>query len=108
AGRRLLPYLTANVQFEVARRGDALLVPNASLRWRPRAEWVADAAALPPPAREAGAAKQRGVVWVPHGELVRPVEVQTGPSDGITTEVIGGALKEGTPVVIGVEDAPRE
>ena len=30
---RLLPYLTANVQFELDRRSDVLLVPNAALRW---------------------------------------------------------------------------
>lgn len=31
----LLPYLTANVLFEVARKDDTLLVPNAALRWTP-------------------------------------------------------------------------
>lgn len=31
----LLPYLTANVLFEVARKNDTLLVPNAALRWTP-------------------------------------------------------------------------
>jgi HlyD family secretion protein len=33
---RLLPYLTANVTFEVARSDNALAVPNAALRWAPR------------------------------------------------------------------------
>jgi HlyD family secretion protein len=33
---RLLPYLTANVTFEVARRENVLAVPNAALRWAPR------------------------------------------------------------------------
>lgn len=37
---KLLPYLTANVQFEVARADDALLVPNAALRWQPQTEQV--------------------------------------------------------------------
>ena len=32
---RLKPYLTANVQFEVARRSDVLQVPNAALRYLP-------------------------------------------------------------------------
>jgi HlyD family secretion protein len=35
---RLLPYLTANVQFEAARRGNVLMVPNAALRWAPSGE----------------------------------------------------------------------
>lgn len=38
---RLLPYLTANVQFESGRRDNALLVPNAALRFTPRPEQVA-------------------------------------------------------------------
>src|SRR5258706_7522694 len=38
---RLLPYLTANVKFEVNRREDVLTVPNAALRWSPPPEMVA-------------------------------------------------------------------
>jgi len=34
---KLLPYLTANAQFELSRRKDVLLVPNAALRWYPTA-----------------------------------------------------------------------
>jgi HlyD family secretion protein len=37
----LLPYLTANVHFETARREDALLVPTAALRWTPDPEQIA-------------------------------------------------------------------
>ena len=32
---KLLPYMTANVQFEVTRHENVLLVPNAALRWTP-------------------------------------------------------------------------
>ena len=39
--RELLPYLTANLTFHVAERKDALLVPNAALRWRPQLTQVA-------------------------------------------------------------------
>ena len=39
----LLPYLTANLTFHVAERPDALLVPNAALRWRPQLAQVAPA-----------------------------------------------------------------
>jgi HlyD family secretion protein len=38
---KLLPYLTANVQFEVTQRKDVLMVPNAALRWTPTLEQVA-------------------------------------------------------------------
>lgn len=37
---KLLPYLTANLQFEVARKKDVLLVPNAALRWQPRSDLI--------------------------------------------------------------------
>ncbi|HZZ26380.1 MAG TPA: efflux RND transporter periplasmic adaptor subunit [Pirellulales bacterium] len=39
---KLLPYLTTDpVKFEVERHDDALLVPNAALRWNPRLEQIA-------------------------------------------------------------------
>ena len=48
---KLLPYLTARLQFEVEERHDVLLVPNAALRWQPSARHVipeARAATRPP------------------------------------------------------------
>ncbi len=50
---KLLPYLTANVEFEVARHKNVLLVPNAALRWYPDPEMVA------PDVRKAMADKQK-------------------------------------------------
>jgi HlyD family secretion protein len=103
---RLLPYQTARVQFEAARRSGVLLVPNAALRWKPPAH------VLTPEAREAAATPQsrggRGaMLWVRQGELVRPVPVVAGLTDGVHTEVqpIAGAdsLKEGTEVVLGLD-----
>jgi HlyD family secretion protein len=38
---KILPYLTANLQFEIDQHKDVLLVPNAALRWKPRPELVA-------------------------------------------------------------------
>jgi HlyD family secretion protein len=49
---KLLPYLTANLQFKVENRSGVLQVPNAALRWKPRPAQIApDArkAALAPP-----------------------------------------------------------
>ncbi len=37
---RLLPYLTANVKFELNRFNSVLMVPNAALRWTPSAEQI--------------------------------------------------------------------
>ncbi len=37
---KLIPYLTANLQFQVEEHKDVLLVPNAAVRWKPRPEQV--------------------------------------------------------------------
>ena len=37
---KLMPYLTANVQFEVDQRSRVLLVPSAALRWKPQASQI--------------------------------------------------------------------
>ena len=39
--RKLIPYLTANVQFELAKRPDVLMVPDAALHWVPQVSQVA-------------------------------------------------------------------
>jgi HlyD family secretion protein len=115
---KLLPYLTANLQFEVSRLPDALLVPNAALRWQPTPEQVAPdarAAYVKSLNRQAGASadnppkttdkqpQDRGRVWVQDGGYVRPVKVRIGLSDGVNTEITGGDLKDNTPVVVGEE-----
>jgi len=210
--RCLLPYLTANVLFEVDRRNDVLLVPNTALRWKPPAgqiepefrtasrpsrerrtksgsatvaqaertrmtesrksllqeiiskydpenfshvDFVAMGEALrksgigqTPEAKsileEAGFnieqynsngsvsmdrppviqgeetqqpvstsknaknnSEDRGVIWIQQGEYVRPVNVITGITDGIMTEVHGDKLTEGMEVVIGVQTELR-
>ena len=103
---RLLPYLTTTLKFEIDRRTDVLLVPNAALRWRPSDTQIA------PDARKAAAdgaplAPDRGRVWIAENGLVHPVAVALGLSDGLTTEVTEGDLHEGEPVVVG-EGAPAE
>src|SRR5262245_39852362 len=113
---KLLPYLTANLQFEVSRRKNALLVPNPALRWQPAAQQVAEDARadyltslrrqndLPAESPSAQAEKDhadRGTVWVADNGFVRPIHVRIGLSDGVNTEVLDDALKEGDLVVTG-------
>ena len=57
---KLLPYLTTNLQFEVGRRQNVLLVPNAALRWAPRGSRMAYASAEAPEAGAAGSGKEEG------------------------------------------------
>jgi HlyD family secretion protein len=128
---RLLPYLTANVQFEVKKDEDVLLVPNAALRWYPQPQSVAPdvraqveaadnqapgAQAPPPPQpeptttpaadhkarhRHNAEAEKSGTIWIKDGQYVRPVTVTVGPTDTFSTEVAGPDLKEGAEVVVG-------
>jgi HlyD family secretion protein len=112
---KLLPYLTANVKFVVGEGKNVLLVPNAALRWLPQPNQVVaevrkqlqkanKAESAPPekPAAKLEKSKQPpGVIWVPEGNLVRPVKVRLGLTDGTLTEVQAADLKEDTPVVVG-------
>jgi HlyD family secretion protein len=119
---RLLPYLTANVQFQLDRRSNVLMVPNAALRWKPSAEQVApefreafaklsarggkpESGSAPPSKSPEGAAPgtTRAALWVPEGDYVKPLRVRSGISDGMNTEVQGEGLTEGMNVVTGVE-----
>jgi HlyD family secretion protein len=107
---RLLPYLTANVRFELARRNNALLVPNIALQWHPEPRQILPAArrgAGVPTALESLAAQEKGrrlgVVWVQEGPYVRPVDVVAGLSDGSRTEIVAGDLRRGDLVIVGAE-----
>ncbi len=120
---KLLPYLTARLQFEVDGRDGVLLVPNAALRWKPKVNQVAPphreeyarahrsrAAEAADPARSAaGEPTRAATLWVRAGEFVRPVPVKIGLTDGSRTEVAaGGDLIEGSAVVIGQAQASDE
>ena len=89
---KLFPGMTANVKILVAEHKNVLKVPNAALRYHPTEEQSGSRAA---------AAPNRQVVWVPgvHDTQVA-VPVTTGISDGADTEITGGHLKEGEPVIV--------
>ena len=113
----LLPYLTANVRFQLNRQTNTLVVPNAALRWTPSslAEVAPDARnsdlvdppgdpklPSPPPAqKDAAAQSARRMLWMKAGDFVRPLEVAAGISDGANTAVTADSLREGDEVVTG-------
>jgi HlyD family secretion protein len=113
----LLPYLTANLQFEVSKHSNALLVPNAALRWKPTLAQVAPEArdefirsqqrrskAAPAEKASAGAEKERhdrGSLWLEDNGFVKPAKVRIGLSDGLQTEIVKGDIREGDTVVVG-------
>jgi len=108
---KLLPYLTTNLQFEVGRRQNVLMVPNASLRWSPRGSRKAfESGGAPETAAvtsrngegritRSGASASRGTVWVAQGDTIRPIDVHVGLTDGAWTEVSGKGMTEGLRVV---------
>jgi HlyD family secretion protein len=98
----LRPGMTATISFEVARVENALLIPNAAMRFNPDAE---------PPSADFG---RPGRAPRPQPRVFRlengkPTEVQIEPglTDGSNTEVRSGALREGDPVVIEQTGGPR-
>ena len=98
---KLLPYLTAQMDFLVATRKNVMYVPNAALRWVPRQAQIATEA----PATQAGEAKsttQHAVVWVKAGNnQVRSIEVGIGLANDYNTQIISTELKPGMEVVVG-------
>ena len=110
----LRPGMTATAEITTVERADALLVPNAALRFTPPervqpsngASGGFAAKLVPrmprPPPRKAGTVNRTSEqhVYVLHdGQPVQAV-VTTGASDGRHTEILKGDLAEGTPVIV--------
>src|SRR5437588_11049636 len=109
---KLKPGMTANVSIIVAQKDNVLQIKNAALRYRPAEGGPAEmssakAASGGSPSRTPGGA-QRGAgrerrpsertVYILSGGRPKSVQIKTGISDGVVTEVIEG-LKEGDRVV---------
>ncbi len=96
---KLLPGMTATVQFLTGVAENVLVVPNAALRIRPTPAMLAQARTDD---QRAGSA----ILWTLDDKgMLEPVRVRTGLSDGRNTAVEGAKLAEGTKVVIGALDA---
>ncbi len=111
--RALKPYMTANLTFLVGERDNALVVPNAALRWQPSKERIApeqrDGYKRLATKKRSGTdveAQDHGLIWI-KGEdgFLRYIEVKTGLSDSVNTEIVsvlnGGELKEHTQIIVG-------
>ena len=100
---KLKPGMTANVSIIVAHRDDALQIKNAALRYRPAdAPTPAETRSTPSPkgVGSSGGRERRNerTVYVLSGSRPHAVQIRTGISDGVITEVADG-LKEGDRVV---------
>lgn len=120
ADYKLKPGMTANVSIVVAHRDNALVIPNGALRFRPPDGAIVDTNSLAAPTSPATNANFAGGPGGHHGghprgehpslhtvyvlagsdddPKLQAVQVRTGISDGISTEVVSG-LDEGAKVV---------
>ncbi len=114
AALSLRPGMTATAEITVNRVEDALLVPNAALRFEPDEATTRPArnglfAKLRPRASAAPSASQDQAarpaadgwktVWL-RADQATPVPVRTGASDGRTTEIVDGKLQEGDRLIV--------
>jgi HlyD family secretion protein len=102
---KLKPGMTANVSIIIAHRDNVLQIKNAALRYRPPdATPVETKQSMPGRGARGGGAGDAGIsqrrpertvyVLPNFASRPRPVQIKTGISDGIMTEVVKG-LKEG-------------
>jgi HlyD family secretion protein len=96
---KLKPGMTANVSILIAHRDDVLQIKNAALRYRPAdaTPTMTRSTSGPGGARMSGGGRER-TVYILSGSRPHPMQIKTGISDGIVTEVLEG-LKEGDRVV---------
>ncbi len=131
----LLPGMTATVDFVVAKAENALLVPNAALRFRPQQDTLRkvpggsgksgrtgerqrdrrknlDADGKPVPVNGDGDARGHpALLWVLSGEKMplQPLRVRTGITDGKMTVILtADAISEGTEVITGVKSGRKQ
>ncbi len=104
----LKPGMTATAEVTVKTVESALLVPNAALRFVPQSVAMKEATAESNAADAANAPRDpsAGRVFV-KGDDGQPVErkVKIGVTDGVTTEILEGEIKEGDEVLTDVERA---
>jgi len=107
----LRPGMTATAEITVATVQNALLVPNAALRFVPRADMQETRPSgnlftrlMPrhaPNQRQVTQRSAQTTVWVLDAGTPRALQIQTGLSDGSYTVVTGGGLSEDTWVITG-------
>ena len=98
----LMPGMTAYVNVQVASVEDALVVPNAALRFRPAES--SEAPRGKPPRGEGPA----GTVYVLDAGHPRAVPVRTGISDGRVTAIDGGDIQAGAEVIVAAQQSAAE
>ena len=100
---KLLPGMTATVQFLTGDAQNVLIVPNSALRIRPTPAMLAQAH---PSIIDDSDRASSAILWTLDNKgMLKPVRVHTGLSDETHTQVDGPGLSAGTAVVTAVLDA---
>jgi HlyD family secretion protein len=117
----LRPGMTATAEVLVEHLSDVLLVPNAALRFTPPKAVGASRAGggglvgmlLPRRPREekravdTGKAGPEARVWVLRDGEPQAIQVKTGVTNGLVTQIVAGPLEPGTEVLIDALAGPR-
>ncbi|HEY5047062.1 MAG TPA: efflux RND transporter periplasmic adaptor subunit [Rhizomicrobium sp.] len=99
-GGLLRPGMTATAEIEAATIKNAILVPNAALRFVPPDDVKKNAPAAPPALNGVNGAR----VWTESGKALKPHDLRLGATDGRSTQVLTGDLKSGDEVVTDFAD----
>lgn len=102
-GGLLRPGMTATAEIEAATVKNALLVPNAALRFVPPEDAKKNAPPAPPTLNGVNGAR----VWSIDGKTLKPHDLRLGPTDGRQTQILSGDLKPGDEVVTDLADKPQ-
>ncbi len=96
----LKPGMTATAEIEAANVKDALLVPNAALRFVPPDDVKKNAPPVPPALNGVNA----GRAWTEDGKTLKPHDLRLGATDGHSSQILEGDLKPGDDVVTDLAD----
>ncbi|MEE4303985.1 MAG: efflux RND transporter periplasmic adaptor subunit [Wenzhouxiangella sp.] len=99
----LLPGMTATATVTTGTREDIVRIPNAALRFQPPAEQAGGGMLSGPPGMMSSPSGATGsAVWLLRDGQPERVPVRTGHTDGLYTELLGGAVSVGDRVIVGL------
>jgi HlyD family secretion protein len=103
-GGLLKPGMTATADIEADSVKNALVIPNAAIRFVPPDDAKKGAPPAPPALNGVNAAR----VWTQNGKTLKAHDLKLGATDGRSTQVLSGDLKAGDEVVTDLADKPAK